>query len=112
MLSSKFSIERDGIYIDCRLTDSRPFSGREIHLEYFMFTEMHFSGCGKYSSRYRWVNATVPAFEADIMVRKHQNVPYKAIAKFWNNFSIQKASCDTIFFCLFFCLIILQKTGK
>ena len=53
--------ERQGVSVAWRRTAARPFSGRRIPLEYFMFTEIHFGGCGTYSSSDRWLTATIPA---------------------------------------------------
>ena len=61
--------ERQGVSVEWRYTAVRPFSGRRILLEYFMFTEMHFSGCGTYSSRDRWLTATIPAHGTAIGLR-------------------------------------------
>ena len=70
--------ERQGVSVDWRQTAVRPFSGRRIPLEYFMFTEMHFGGGGTYSSSDRWLNATIPALGTAIRLRKHQNVIKKS----------------------------------
>ena len=61
--------ERQGVSVDWRRTAVRPFSGRRIPLEYFMFTEMHFGGCGTYSSSDKWLTATVPALGTAIGLR-------------------------------------------
>ena len=61
--------ERQGVSVDWRKTAVRPFSGRRIPLEYFMFTEMHFGGAGTYSSSDRWLNATNPALGTAIGLR-------------------------------------------
>ena len=61
--------ERQGVSVEWRYTAVRPFSGRRIPLEYFMFTEMHFSGCGTYSSSDRWLTATIPALGTAIGLR-------------------------------------------
>ena len=59
--------ETQGVAVDWRRTAERPFSGRRIPLEYFMFTEMHF--CGNYTSSDRWLTATVPAHGTAIGLR-------------------------------------------
>ena len=61
--------ERQGLSVDWRRTAVRPFSGRCIPLEYFMFTEMHFGGGGTYTSSDRWLNAKVPALGTAIGLR-------------------------------------------
>ena len=63
----KYEIE--GVSVEWRRTAKRPFSGRRIPLEYFMLTEMHFGGCGTYSSSDRWLNATIPAHGTAIGLR-------------------------------------------
>ena len=61
--------ERQGVSVEWRRTAVRPFSGRRIPLEYFMFTEMHFGGCGTYSSSDKWLTATIPAHGTAIGLR-------------------------------------------
>ncbi|XP_066912061.1 uncharacterized protein [Clytia hemisphaerica] len=47
--------ERQGVAVDWRATAKRPQSTRRIPENFFMFTEMHFGGCGTYTSSDRWV---------------------------------------------------------
>ena len=46
-----------------------PFSGRRMPLEYFMFTEMHFGGCGSYSSSDTWLTSHSPALGTALGLR-------------------------------------------
>ena len=58
-----------GISETWRQNSARPPSGRRMPLEYFMFTEMHFGGCGSYSSSDRWLTVHSPALATAIGLR-------------------------------------------
>ena len=61
--------EVSGTAVERRSKAIRPYSGRRIPLEYFMFTEMHFSACGTYTSSDRWLNSKYPALGTAIGLR-------------------------------------------
>ena len=49
--------ERLGVAVDWRNSALRAPSGRRIPLDFFLFTEMYFGGCGCYTESQRWVDA-------------------------------------------------------
>lgn len=61
--------EVSGPAVEWRSKAIRPYSGRRIPLEYFMFTEMHFSSCGTYTSSHRWLTSKYPALGTAIGLR-------------------------------------------
>ena len=61
--------ERRGVAVDWRRTAKRPYSGRRMPLDFFLFTEMHFGGCGTYTSSDRWLNSVQPAHGTAIGLR-------------------------------------------
>ena len=52
---SNLVYERAGVAVNWRGTAKRPPSGRRMPLDFFLFTEMHFGGCGTYTSSDRWL---------------------------------------------------------
>eukprot|EP00794_Sanderia_malayensis_P010073 gene10073-11102_t len=61
--------ERRGVAVNWRGTARRPYSGRRMPLDYFLLTEMHFGGCGCYTSSDRWLTSTNPALGTAIGLR-------------------------------------------
>jgi len=60
--------ERQGVAVDWRRTGIVNCASK-VPNHYFMLTEMHFGGCGAYTSSDRWRTATVPALGAAIGIR-------------------------------------------
>ena len=61
--------EQQGVAVDWRKTARRPYSGRRMPLEYFLLTEMHYGGCGCYTSSDRWLSSVTPALGTAIGLR-------------------------------------------
>ena len=61
--------ERTGACVYYRGTAKRPPSGRRMPLNYFLFTEMHYGGCGCYTDSQRWLKAVHPALGTAIGLR-------------------------------------------
>ncbi|XP_057294376.1 uncharacterized protein LOC130622934 [Hydractinia symbiolongicarpus] len=66
---SNLIYERQGVAVNWRKNAIRPPSGRRLPLNYFFFTEMHYGGCGTYTSSDRWLHATYPALGTAIGLR-------------------------------------------
>ena len=56
--------EKSGVALNWRNSAKRPASTRRIPVDFFLFTEMHFGGCGCYTSSDRWLlsDTVNPAF--------------------------------------------------
>ncbi|XP_057294424.1 uncharacterized protein LOC130622974 [Hydractinia symbiolongicarpus] len=61
--------EQQGVAVDWRTSARRPYSGRRMPLNYFLFTEMHFGGCGAYTSSDRWMTSKYPALGTAVGLR-------------------------------------------
>lgn len=62
--------ERQGVAVEWRKSAIQPPSGSRMPLNFFLFTEMHFGGCGCYTSSDRWLNAPAsPALGTAIGLR-------------------------------------------
>eukprot|EP00794_Sanderia_malayensis_P010118 gene10118-11152_t len=68
-LTSDNIFERQGVAVKWRGTARRPYSGRRMPLDYFLFTELFFGGCGCYTSSDRWLTANNPAVGTAIGIR-------------------------------------------
>ena len=67
--ASDLVYERRGVAVDWRGTAKRPPSGRRMPLDFFLFTEIHYGGCGCYTESQRWLNAVHPALGTAIGLR-------------------------------------------
>lgn len=61
--------EKIRVAVDWRKSAVRPYSGSRLPTDYYLFTEMHFGGCGCYTSSDRWLNAVSPALGTAIGLR-------------------------------------------
>lgn len=61
--------ERQGVAVDWRKSAKQPPSGRRMPLNFFLLTEMHYGGCGCYTSSDRWHRATSPSHGTAIGLR-------------------------------------------
>ena len=52
---SNLVYERSGVAVNWRNSAKRPASTRRMPVDFFLFTEMHFGGCGCYTSSDRWL---------------------------------------------------------
>ncbi|XP_057296546.1 uncharacterized protein LOC130625956 [Hydractinia symbiolongicarpus] len=68
-LKNNLVYERQGVSVNWRKNAIRPPSGRRLPLNYFFFTEMHYGGCGTYTSSDRWLRARYPALGTAIGLR-------------------------------------------
>ena len=67
--SNNLVYERLGVAVDWRNTSRRPYSGRRMPLDYFLFTEVYYGGCGCYTSSDRWIGSSSPALGTAIGLR-------------------------------------------
>jgi len=61
--------EQRGVAHDWRESAVNPPSGSRMPLNFFLFTEMHYGGCGAYTSSDRWIKAKSPAHGTAIGLR-------------------------------------------
>lgn len=61
--------ERQGVAVSWRASARRPYSARRLPFNYFFFAELHFGGCGTYTSSDRWMTSRYPAHGVAIGVR-------------------------------------------
>ena len=61
--------ESTGVAVEWRKSAVRPPSGRRMPLNYFLLTEMHYGGCGCYTSSDRWLTSKYPALGTAIGLR-------------------------------------------
>lgn len=61
--------EHQGVAVDWRMSAIHPPSGSRMPPNFFLLTEMHFYGCGCYTSSDRWLNSVSPALGTAIGLR-------------------------------------------